>query len=136
MQSAQQEWSKRSFSTLVRYLKQVPSIESHVGFGTLSNGCWWAKFTIDIEHPLAWRVIQELGHVLNYLSIDERMPTIFMPVSPPPYLNGSPKDFLSWVIESNDSSFGPSECKKWLYIRLPRPVHDLEQWNIGNADNE
>ena len=33
------------------------------------DGYWWVKFTIDIEHPLAWSVVQELGHVLNYVSL-------------------------------------------------------------------
>ena len=39
-----------------------------------------AKFTIDPSDPLAWRVVQELAHVLNCLSLDERLPTVFMPV--------------------------------------------------------
>jgi hypothetical protein len=50
------------------------------------------KFAIDIEHPLAWSVVQELGHVLNYVSLEERLPTVFMPVSPPPYMNGGPDE--------------------------------------------
>ncbi len=41
------------------------------------------KFSIDIDHPLAWHAIQELGNVLNYLSVTERLPNVFMPVSPP-----------------------------------------------------
>jgi len=85
------------------------------------------KFTIDIDHPLAWSVVQELGHVLNYLSLDERLPTVFMPVSPPPYLNGGP-DYLSWVIECKDKDFTPEICAEWLEGHLPRPVEDPEQW--------
>src|SRR4051812_27705334 len=114
--------------TLEEYLKKIPAIEGAIGKGRFENGNWWVKFAIDIEHPLAWHVVQELGCVLNYLSIEERLPTIFKPVSPAPYMNGGPGDFLSWVIESTDPSFEPETCKKWLEGRLPRPVDDLDQW--------
>src|SRR5688500_17345460 len=67
--------------------------------GQLDGGGWWVKFSLDISHRLTWNVVQELGHVLNYLSLNERLPTVFKPVSPPPYLNGGPAEFLSWVIE-------------------------------------
>jgi len=86
------------------------------------------KLSIDIAHPLAWRVVQELAHVLNYLSVNIRLPTVFKPVSPPPYLNGGPKNFLSWVIECNDSEFSPADCAEWLSGRLPRPVMELKEW--------
>jgi len=73
-------------------------------------------------------VVQELGHVLNYLSVQERLPTTLKPDSPPPYLNGGPKGFLSWVIESKDKDFNPETCAQWLEGRMPRPVSDAEQW--------
>ncbi len=86
------------------------------------------KFSIDIESPLAWHVVQELGHVLNYLSVSERLPTTFKPVSPPPYMNGGPREFLSWVIECSDKDTQPATVAEWLEGRLPQPVSDLEQW--------
>jgi len=92
------------------------------------------EVTIDTEHPLAWNVVQELGHVLNYVSLEEKLPTVFMPVSPPPYMNGGPRDFLSWVIECKDAGFNPEACAEWLEGRLPRPVNELERWKI--ADDE
>ena len=79
---------------------------------------------------MAWRIVQELGHVLNYVSLNERLPTIFMPVSPPPYINGGPRNFLSWVIESSDATFTPSDCAECLEGHLPRPVDDPEQWKL------
>src|SRR5579864_4668321 len=94
------------FEPLKTYLAKVPSI-SDISTGFSEGGYWWVKFTIDIEHPLAWSVVQELGHVLNYISLEERLPTVFMPVSPPPYMNGGPGDFLSWVIESKSKDFKP-----------------------------
>jgi hypothetical protein len=120
--------NERAFKTLIDYLEKVPSINKPISFGE-EEGLWWIKFTIDIENKLAWNVVQEFGHVMNYLSIDERLPTTFYPVSPPPYMNGGPYDFLSWVIETKDKEFKPGTLMKWLEGRLPRPVEDLEQWN-------
>jgi len=60
-----------------------------MGSGLFDDGRWWLKVTIDIDHRLAWNVVQEPGPVLNYVSLDERLPTVFMPVSPPPYMNGA-----------------------------------------------
>ncbi len=121
------------FSELEAYLRRIPAIESgnrncKFGMGRFDNGNWWMKFTIDIDHPLAWHTVQELGNVLNYLSINERLPTVFMPVSPPSYMNGGPREFLSWVIESTAPDFTPKTCMEWLEGRLPRPVDDLAQW--------
>ncbi len=121
---------ERVFGTLIEYLEKIPAIESPIGKGSDENGFWWVKFSIDIENPLAWQVIQELGCVVNYLSVSERLPTVFYPVSPAPYMNGGPRDFLSWVIETRDKNFKPGTLMKWLEGRLPRPVDDLSQWKI------
>jgi hypothetical protein len=119
---------ERAFEKLKNYLASVPAISGTISSGFFENGCWWIKFTIDIRHDLAWRVVQEFGQVLNYLSIKERLPTIFMPVSPPVYLNGGPDQFLSWMIESKDKEFKPGTCAEWLEGRLPRSVNDPTQW--------
>ena len=117
-----------AFKTLIDYLEKVPSVNKPITFGD-ENGLWWIKFSLDTENQLAWSVVQELGHVINYLSIDERLPTVFYPVSPPPYMNGGPYDYLSWVIETKDKMFKPGTLMKWLEGRLPSPVEDLGQWN-------
>jgi len=118
---------QRAFSTLDEYLKRVPGINVPIAFGGDTNG-WWCKFQIDIDHRLAWNVVQEFGQILNYLSVEERLPTVFKPVSPPAYLNGGPREFLSWVIECSDPDFRPGTLMKWLEGRLPRPVDDESQW--------
>lgn len=123
------------FERLTAYLASVPAIQLEIGTGVFEDGNWWVKFAIDINHPLAWNVVQELGHVLNYVSIDERLPTVFKPVSPPPYRNGGPHDFLSWVIECNDRDFTPGDCTQWLEGRLPRPVGSEKQWE-NETDRE
>lgn len=123
------------FDKLLVYLKRVPAMSpSAIGTGKFDDGNWWVKFSLDITHPLAWNVVQEFGCVLNYLSVTERLPTVFMPVSPVPYLNGSPREFLSWVIESKDPLLKPSTVADWLESRLPRPVDDPLQWVFADDD--
>ncbi len=122
------------FEKLLAVIERLPAIflpagRKSIGFGSSVDGNWWVKFSLDTKHPLAWRHVQEIGHVLNYLSVDERLPTVFMPVSPPPDINGG-VEFLSWVVESTDPAFTPALCAEWLEGRLPRPVDDLEQWEI------
>lgn len=118
----------RAFEKLISYLSRVPALEGPISHGS-DESSWWVKFSIDVDHELAWKVVQELGHVLNYLSLQERLPTVFKPVSPPPYMNGGPKDFLSWVIECEQIDFRPGTCADWLEGRLPRPVEDVAEWD-------
>ena len=123
------------FLPLAEFLARVPAIGGSRVFGSGKSGtAWWIKFAIDIDDPLAWQVVQELGHVLNYLSVEEPLPTVFKPVSPPPYMNGGPRDFLSWVIEC-PNEMPPGTVAQWLEGRLPRPVDDLAQW-AGEEDDE
>lgn len=124
------------FEPLLAFLERLPSISLPAGrksiaVGTTDDGYWWVKFSFDTNHPLAWRVVQELGHVLNYLSVEERLPTSFKPVSPPPYLNGG-VEFLSWVIESRETSFTAADCAEWLQGRLPDPVADPNAWKMSD----
>lgn len=123
-----------SFEPLINFLCRIPGIGKSKGSGLDEDGSWWVKFSIDIQHPLAWHVVQELGHVLNYVSLDERLPTVFKPVSPPPYMNGGPGEFLSWVIECSDKDFSPGDCAEWLEGRLPRPVEEANQWNTDDDE--
>jgi hypothetical protein len=127
------------FETLLAFLEKVPGIElpagrRSIGRGLDADGTWWVKFSLDVSHPLAWRVVQEFGHVLNLLSTEERLPTVFKPVSPPPYLNGG-VEFLSWVVEAQDARFTPARCAEWLKGRLPKPVDDLEAWELDDAED-
>ena len=122
------------FEKLLAFIERLPAIDlpagrKSIGHGSFENGNWWIKFSLHTRHPLAWRHVQELEHVLNYLSAEERLPAVFMPVSPPPHLNAG-EAFLSWVIKSTESSFSPATCVEWLEGRLPSPVDDLEQWKM------
>jgi hypothetical protein len=121
------------FEKLIQLLARVPSVQANAtpsrGFGSgLDDRLWWVKFSLDVEHPLAWNVVQEFGHVLNYLSAEERLPTTFKPVSPPPYMNGAPGEYLSWVIECPVDAMPPATIAEWLEARLPSPVESEEEW--------
>ena len=128
------------FGRLVDFLARIPALETDdsPGHGIAAgeeDGAWWVKFSIDIQHDLAWQAVQELAHVLNYLSVEERLPTVFKPVSPPPYLNGGPDEFLGWVIECPDE-MTPNKVAEWLESRLPQPVDDEEAWLDGAEDDD
>jgi len=121
------------FHNLLAFLAQVPGIETNDSpYGGFGSGAgpeiWWVKLSISIDHPLAWNVVQEMGHVLNLVSINERLPTVFKPVSPPPYMNGGPRNFLSWVIECPLNGMTPYLVAQWLESRMPRPVDDIAMW--------
>ncbi len=120
---------ERAFTSLKEYLEKIPAVDGPIATGADEQGLWWVKFQIDLDHDLAWHTVQEIGSVVNYLSVEERLPAMFYPVSPPPYLNGGPREFLAWVIESKDKDFKPGTLKKWLEERLPQPVEDEEQWD-------
>ncbi|ENX04258.1 hypothetical protein F900_00242 [Acinetobacter modestus] len=124
--------AEMNFDRLYQFFCKVPSVQEAriIAHGTDGQHAWWFKFNIDVAHPLAWQTVQELGHVLNYLSTNERLPTQFFPVSPPPYMNGEAKDFLAWVIQCNHPEFNPDAVCDWLEARLPTPVNDETQWKI------
>jgi len=98
-----------SFDRLYEYFCKVPSIQKNLidAYGTDGKSAWWFKFQIDVDHP-----------------------SQFLPVSPPPYMNGEAKQFLAWVIQCNHADFPPDVICDWLEARLPSPVEDAEKWKI------
>jgi hypothetical protein len=122
---------------LVEFLNRVPAVRV-ISSDSTPDAFWWIKLDIDISNALAWQVVQELGFVLNYISMQEKLPTVFMPVSPPPYLNGGPDEFLAWAIESKFSYIDPEWIKSVLESRLPSPVEETAQWcrdEVGDDDD-
>lgn len=67
----------RFFTKQIEFLEKVPAIRGSIGKGTEDDGRWWVKLDIDITHDFAWNTVQELGHILNYISLNERFPTPF-----------------------------------------------------------
>ena len=128
--------TSNKFDKLLAFLKRLPAVDPSepIGRGGSKSGNWWVKFRLDTKHELAWRHVQELGFVLNWVSVTEPLPTQFIPVSPPPYLNGG-EEFLMWVIQSTDPSFTPDQCAEWLEGRLPRPVEDPKKWKMDEAES-
>lgn len=115
-------------------LEAILASEGGVPEPTEPDGRWWVKMRLDIRSHMAWHVIQELGHILNYISLSERLPTVFMPTSAPPYLNGGPDEYLHWVIESTTPDVAPEEIANVLEGRLPEPVDDLAGWMRCDSD--
>ncbi len=126
---------ERGLPKLVEFLNRIPAVKV-VSFSEPSEPPWWIKLDIDIEAEVAWQVVQELGFILNYISLQERLATVFMPVSPPPYLNGGPKEFLSWAIEAAVPFVDPATIAAQLEASLPNPVDDINQWLEGNEDDD
>ncbi len=126
-----EEIEAKRLEPLKTLLSKIPSVIGSVGAG-YEGKLWWAKFQIDIRHPLAWHTVQELGYVLNYLSLNERLPTVFKPVSPATYLNGGPEYFLSWVIECTSPEFSPGKCAEWVVGRLPQPIDNPDAWIVDD----
>jgi hypothetical protein len=124
-------WLPSRLKSLNDFLRRIPGI-TWSAVSPESDPRWWIKFSIDLKSEFAWHIVQELGFVLNYISIEERLPTVFMPVSPPPYANGGPNEFLSWIIESKIPFLDPEYVRKTLEGRLPNPVDDRAMWREGN----
>lgn len=88
------------------------------------------KFSIDVKHEVAWRGRTGARARLELSFFGRKTAYRVHAGFPFAYLNGGPRDYLSWVIESKDKDFAPATCAEWLEGRLPRPVSDLKQWSI------
>ncbi len=126
--------SHDSLIALSELIKSVPGVQ-RTYTSQIDEPFWWLKFSIDIKDELAWNVVQELGFVLNYISLTAKLPTVLMPVSPPPYLNGGPEEFLSWVIETKIPYLDPEIITDTIINRLPQPINDRNAW-LEEDDNE
>jgi hypothetical protein len=109
------------------FLLTIPCVTDVIIPDTVGR-TWFLKLQIDISSPIAWHFVQEFGHILNYISLDERLPTKFYPVSAPPYLNGGPQDFLYWIIEATQSGVKPNFILEYLIGRLPEDVGNEDDW--------
>ncbi len=108
-------------------LKKIPCVR-FIATSKIGEPFWWLKFGIDINSKIAWAVIQELGHILNYISINDKLPVKFYPVSPPPYINGGPEEFLSWVVEPVIPFVDTNIIYDYLIGRLPENYDKDESW--------
>lgn len=122
---------EKGLPKLVDFLRRVPGVRV-LSSDITPDAYWWVKFEVDIDHKLSWNVVQELGYVLNEISVTEKLPTVLKPVSPPPYMNGGPREFLSWVVESKFNYIDPNWILQELEGRLPNPVDDENAWRSGD----
>lgn len=47
------------FAPLEEFLNRVPAIVGPVGKGANQDGTWWVKFAINVDHTLAWKIVQD-----------------------------------------------------------------------------
>ncbi|MFT0211004.1 hypothetical protein VQ643_00105 [Pseudomonas sp. F1_0610] len=120
---------KAGLPILVDFVSKLPGV-SIIASEVTRDAYWWIKFDIDSSHPLVWRVIQELSFVFNSIALSDPLPTVFKPSSPPPYLNGGPEEFLSWVVESTYNYIDPTWIKEAIENVLPNPIDDITQWDV------
>src|SRR5262245_653531 len=120
------QYQPRFLEELREVVARVPAVRV-LSAKLHGDGNWCSKPVLDRDHPLDWNVVQEFGYVLNELSVFERLTTVFKPVSPPPYLNGGPREYLAWVVETAAPT-PPRFVLKTLEGRLPKPVEDISQW--------
>lgn len=121
------------FDKLEKLISNLPAVDTPVSSGIYENGFWWVKFDINLEHPLSWRVVQVLAHSINYLSISERLSTVFYPLSPSPFAEGVSLKSMYWIIEFNSQDFSPNELSAWLESRLPAG-NDKAAWALINPE--
>jgi hypothetical protein len=112
------------FTPLLAFLARVPAIKpikADLGPASNDDGAWLVKFQIDIAHPAAWATVMDLGYVANWLSLNDRLPTVFKPVSVPPDMNGDdPAYLLWWLVECWTPEFTPADLTAALEGNLFR----------------
>lgn len=88
----------KEFDVFCAFISRVPAASFDSG-SLNEDGSWRAQIRIDIDHMLAWQVVQEFGFVLNWVSVTEPLPTRFFPRSSPPYLNGAPVNIFTGLLK-------------------------------------
>lgn len=129
----QRVWIK--FWTSRTVFCQSPECPSQSYCGTWNDGqlaYGGLSFLLILNIHWHGKPYKNLDMFLNYLSTNERLPTQFLPVSPPPYMNGEAKDFLAWVIQCNHAEFSPDVVCDWLEARLPNPVDNDSNMRRNN----
>jgi len=86
------EHINKCLENIKHVLAKIPCVQ-FIANSKTGEPFWWLKFHIDIHSKIAWTVVQELGYILNYLTLNEKLPTFFYLASPPLYLNGGLKNF-------------------------------------------
>ena len=119
------EWANRLALECRRRVKEQ---QKRIGSAEFRNTQFSYRMGVAFIGDIAWHVIQNLAFVLNYISLEDRLAVVFKPISPPPYLNGGPADFLSWVIEAQIPHLNSMYIADVLRARLPNPIGDEAAW--------
>jgi hypothetical protein len=109
---------------VIDFFKKIPALDSPVLISE-EEKYWSIDFTIDLDHEIVWNVIQYFGYICN---CGGKQGLLFLPMSPPPYLNGGPYTHMSWSILCKNLDFSLADFLQILEEYLPVPLDDFEQW--------
>ena len=107
---------------LIALLSRIPCLSKFDSSG-IDFRYWWVGFDLDIQSPIAWRVIHQLGWYLNTQSSEMMLPTVFKPM--PGERCDEP---IRWQIASTAPRFDPADVASWLSGKLPQPISDEKAW--------
>lgn len=107
---------------LAAFLERLPGV-SVLAFELAPTTRWRVVIEICAGHELAWRVVQELSFVLNYISVSERLPTVFRPLA------------KGWSVESTLPHVDPRAIAQCLESYVPSP-EDPEDWDVEGEDED
>lgn len=113
------------YSSLVKFLKDVPAIGEDIESYAHMDGNWYVVFKIDLNNKYAWNVVQIIGSIINSMHDCGN----FKPISPAVDLNGGPHENLRWILESINLDFTPEMSYISLHNNMPQPVTNLRKWD-------
>ena len=113
------------FLEMIGLLSKAPAISYGDSTATIGpDGEWSITFSIDIDHPVGWRVVQKFADLLND-PIESGGIAMF---HPSPRDEFCPDGRMRWVIGGHTSRIAPKEFALMLYSGLPHPLHDVRVW--------
>jgi hypothetical protein len=107
---------------LIALLSQIPSLKNFDSSG-VDFRYWWVSFEMDIDSPIAWKIVRKLGLYLNTMSAEMLLPTVFKPIP-----GEWPDDPMRWEIVSTAPRLNPTDVASWLSIKLPSPLGEESSW--------
>lgn len=113
------------FFELIGLLVKTPSISYGDSAMLISDdGEWGISFSIDVDHPVGWKVVRKFADTLNDPSNNGGVAMFY----PSPTDEFCPDGRMRWCIQGRMSRMAPKECACLLYSRLPHPVDEIDLW--------
>ena len=114
--------SRQGLQRLITLLDQLPCLDNFDS-GEAESQCWWISFELDTGSPIAWRVVRELGLLLNTRCSSKLFCIVFKPL---PHEGDCAN--VRWEICSTAPGLDPAEVARWLRENLPQPMNEESAW--------